>query len=85
MATGVRVAVRYFAALREGIGSEGETLTLPEPATVASARALIAERHPAIAPVLARCVPALNRVFASDTAPLADGDELVFIPPMAGG
>jgi molybdopterin converting factor subunit 1 len=81
----ITVRLRYFAAVREAIGAETEDFSLPDAATVATARALLAERHPAAHAVLARCVAARNRAFAPDDAPLAEGDEVVFIPPMAGG
>lgn len=81
----ITVRLRYFAALREAIGAEAESFALPDNATVATVRAHLAERYPAAQTVLARSVAARNRAFASDDTPLADGDEVVFIPPMAGG
>jgi molybdopterin converting factor subunit 1 len=81
----ITVRLRYFAALREAIGAEAEAFSLPDAATIASLRALVVERHPAAQAVLARCVVARNRAFAADDMPLAEGDEVVFIPPMAGG
>lgn len=79
------IRLRYFAALREITGRERDDLSLPPAATVATARDLLAHRYPAAAPLLARCVAARNRAFATDDTPLAAGDEVVFLPPMAGG
>jgi molybdopterin converting factor subunit 1 len=79
------VRVRYFAALRETVGREDETLELPEGADVAAARAALAARHPALAALLPRCVAAVNRAYVTPEAPLAPGDELVFVPPLGGG
>lgn len=84
-ATSIQVRLRFFAALREQLGQEDGTLALPPAATIADARAALVARHPVLAPVLAACVAARNRAFADDTTVLVDGDELVFIPPMAGG
>ena len=81
----MQVHCRYFAALREHVGREKETLALPVAATIGAARAELIARHPTLAPILARCVAACNHTFADDATILADGDELVFIPPMAGG
>jgi molybdopterin synthase sulfur carrier subunit len=81
----MHVRLRYFAALRERIGREGEELELPEGADVAAARALLAERYPAVAALLPRCAAAINRAYAPADAPLAEQDELVFVPPLGGG
>jgi molybdopterin converting factor subunit 1 len=81
----VRVRMRYFAALREAAGAEAEALELPEGADVGAARTALAARHPAIARLLPGCAIALNRAYTTADAPLADGDELAFIPPLGGG
>lgn len=81
----MKIAIRYFAALRETTGREQELVELPESATLATARSWLANQYPASAEILARCVAARNRTFAPDDTPLGAGDEVVFIPPMAGG
>jgi sulfur-carrier protein len=81
----MRVRIRYFASLREAAGMAGETLDLPEGATAGDARALVAERHPALAAPLAPCMAAINQRYVAADAPLAENDELVFIPPLGGG
>ncbi len=81
----MNVKVRYFAALRETTGHDGEVLALPGGADVGSARAALEERYPALAPVLARCAAAVNRTYVPVDAPLTEGDELTFIPPLGGG
>ncbi len=79
------VTVRYFAALRETTGREGETMSLPVGADVARARSALEQRYPALASVLARCAAAVNRSYAASDALLSEGDELAFIPPLGGG
>jgi molybdopterin converting factor subunit 1 len=79
------LTLRYFAALRELIGREQEQVELPDGATIADLRASLTARYAASDAVLARCVAARNRVYAADETVLAAGDEVVFIPPMAGG
>lgn len=81
----MKVALRYFAVLRETTGREQEVVELPEAATLATARSWLAQQYPASAAILTRCVAARNRTFAPDDTPLSAGDEVVFIPPMAGG
>ena len=81
----MRVHIRYFAALREVMGRADETLELPDGATVAEASLALAERTPALRAPLAVCVAAVNRAYVTPDTPLAEGDELVFIPPLGGG
>lgn len=81
----MQVHVRYFAALREKIGKDADELTVPAGATVSQARATLTERYPQLAPTLAGCAAAVNRAYASPETTLAEGDELVFIPPLGGG
>ena len=81
----MQVRIRYFAGLREATKIEGETLDLTDGATAADVRALLGERYPALARLLPPCAVAVNRAYVAAGAPLSDGDELVFIPPVGGG
>jgi len=81
----MRVHIRYFAALREVMGRPDETLELPDSATVADASLALVARTPALRAPLASCVAAVNRGYVTPDVALADGDELVFIPPLGGG
>ncbi len=77
------VRVQYFALLREQRGLSQETLSTAAP----DAAALYAElraRHGFTLPP-ERLRAAVNGEFAAWPAPLKDGDEIVFIPPVAGG
>jgi len=79
------VHVRYFAALRERVGKDFEDLALPDDGTVSQARTALIERYPALEKTLTTCAAAVNRAYASAETALAEGDELVFIPPLGGG
>jgi molybdopterin converting factor subunit 1 len=81
----MQVRIRYFAGLREATKIEGEALDLPDGATAADVRALLGERYPALARLLPPCAVAVNRAYVAADAPLQNGDELVFIPPVGGG
>ncbi len=81
----MRVHLRYFASLRETTGREGEPIELPEGALVESARESLLARYPNVAAILPRCATAINRAYVTGDAPLHEGDELVFIPPLGGG
>jgi molybdopterin converting factor subunit 1 len=81
----MRIQVRYFAIFRERLGVDGEELELPVGASVATAVAALAARHEVVARLLGRFQVARNQEMGRPTDPLADGDELALIPPVAGG
>lgn len=83
------VTVLYFARLREAVGTACEEIQLP--AEVADVRALmawLAARGGAWQEEFAGCRPlraAINQTLVSNAAPLRDGDEIAFFPPVTGG
>jgi molybdopterin converting factor subunit 1 len=81
----MRVRVRLFASLREAAGLGETELQLKAPATAEDAWTALAARHPAVAPRRASLAVSVNRRYARFDAPLQDGDEVVFIPPVSGG
>ncbi|MBZ0235651.1 MAG: molybdenum cofactor biosynthesis protein MoaE [Deltaproteobacteria bacterium] len=81
----MRIQVLYFAVFRERLGVEGEPLELAAGATVADAIAALEARHGVVAQLRGRYRIAVNHAMAEPDAPLAEGDELVLIPPVAGG
>ena len=78
-----RVHVQYYAVLRERAGTAAETVE-----TAASDAAALydelSERHGLAFP-RAMLRVAVNDEFAEWNRALADGDRVVFIPPVAGG
>ncbi|HMN76905.1 MAG TPA: MoaD/ThiS family protein [Burkholderiaceae bacterium] len=81
------IRVRYFAALREALGA-GESLQLAADATVAQARDALIARSPLHAELLARgraVRTALDQTLCDESAPVGDGAELAFFPPVTGG
>ncbi len=83
MSAANKLAIQYFALLRDQRGLDCETLATSA-ATPAELYASLAEQHGFTLPQAALQV-AINDEFASWTSPLADGDTIVFIPPVAGG
>ena len=81
----LRVRVRLFAIQRELAGTREVPLELPPGATVADAWDAVAARHPALAPGRPSVRFARNGDYAEPATPLADGDEVAFIPPVSGG
>jgi molybdopterin synthase sulfur carrier subunit len=86
-APGMQIYVRYFASLREALGTGRETVTTHAP-TAAALRQELAGRGGGYAEALAegRAVrAAINQSMAADDQALADGDEVAFFPPVTGG
>ena len=81
----MRVRVRLFASLREAAGVSEQELELPSGASPEDAWRALAERYPALASRRSALSAAVNRRYAAFDAPLAEGDELVFVPPVSGG
>jgi sulfur-carrier protein len=87
MPAAMQIQLRFFASLRESLGATGQ-LELPAAATVGQARdALIARGAPFDAALAhGRALrAALNQTLCEESAPLKDGDELAFFPPVTGG
>ena len=77
--------MRLFASLREAAAAEEAALELPGGASAEDAWSALCLRHPALRGRRGSLSVAVNRRYAPWTEPLAEGDELVFIPPVAGG
>jgi molybdopterin converting factor subunit 1 len=81
----MRIRVRFFAALRDLVGEAETSLVLGPGATVEEAWAHLVRDHPELAPRRRSLAAARNRRYVAFDEPLAEGDELVFIPPVSGG
>ena len=83
----MKVQVRYFASLREALGSS-ESVELESGATVGSLRDTLLALGGRHAELLARgraVRTALNQQMCDEAAALADGAEVAFFPPVTGG
>ena len=81
----MRVTVRLFAQLRDAAGLGVWEADLPPGALVGDVWRDVARRHPEIAPFEKAISCAINANFARMTQPVADGDEVAFLPPVSGG
>ena len=81
----MNITIRYFARYREITGRSNEPFALEDGATVVQAGQALVARYPDLAELLPRSIYAVNRQYVPAETPLREGDELVFIPPMAGG
>lgn len=81
----MRVNVRLFAILRQQAGWREKTVELADDATIEDAWQALVEIAPALAASREVVRFARNREYSSADTRLEDGDELVLIPPVAGG
>lgn len=81
----MKIQVLLFAHLKDAAGRRAVELELPAPATAAGLKRKLAEVCPALAPALAHALVAVNREFASDETPIAEGAEVALFPPVSGG
>lgn len=83
----MQIQLKYFASVREAMGQGSETLQTTA-ATVGALRDELIARGGPGADALARGKAvrvALNQTMCDETAPLAEGAELAFFPPVTGG
>lgn len=83
----MKVTVRYFASVREALGTGGETVDT-QAATLAALRDELIARGEPYASALARGKAvrmALDQTMSAESAPLAEGSEVAFFPPVTGG
>lgn len=83
----MKVTVRYFAALREAAGQGSEVLET-QAATVGDLLAQLRARPGPLATALLSGQPvrmALDQVLCAPEAPLHEGAEVAFFPPVTGG
>ncbi len=81
----LKVCVRMFAVARELAGSDEVKLTLPAGATIGDVRRRLVEAVPALAPMQAQLMIAMNHDYVSDDALVVADAELACIPPVSGG
>ena len=78
-----RLHLRYYATLREAAGRSGETVDTGA-TTPAALYSELAGRY-GFSLGRSQLQVAVNSAFADWDRGLGDGDEVVFIPPVAGG
>jgi sulfur-carrier protein len=83
----MKIRLRYFASLREALGAE-EAVDAGNASTVGALRDALIARGGRHAEALARgraVRVALDQRLCDDGAPLRDGAEVAFFPPVTGG
>ncbi|UCC48659.1 MAG: molybdopterin converting factor subunit 1 [Gemmatimonadota bacterium] len=80
----MRVKCLFFAAYREILGTEELEFGLPRGSRLAELVELV-RSQPGAEALPASLAVAVNHEYALADTELADGDEVAFIPPVAGG
>ena len=81
----MRVRLLFFAVLRDIAGTDARELELAEGTRAADVWQSLRAAHTRLAGYVQPPMIAINETYAAPDAVLRDGDELAFIPPVAGG
>jgi molybdopterin converting factor subunit 1 len=77
--------VLFFASYRELVGTDRLRLSVPPDSTVGQLVSLVRERDGGFARLPERPAVAVNHEVARPERTLHAGDEVAFLPPVAGG
>lgn len=81
----MKVRLLFFAVLRDIAGTDTQELTLSEGTRARDVWQTLRETYARLADYAQPPMIAINETYASPDAILREGDELAFIPPVAGG
>jgi molybdopterin synthase sulfur carrier subunit len=85
----MKINLRFFASVREAVGSAGEEVDLPEGvATVGAVRDFLIARGGVWAEALGKeraLRMAFNHVMCAPETAVREGGEVAFFPPVTGG
>ncbi len=83
--TTVRIKVLFFGIIRDVVGLREDSVEIAPGASLGTLFDQYAARFPRLQEMSASTVLALNQQFSRPSAPLSDGDEVAFLPPVSGG
>ena len=81
----MRITILVFAKLRDRVGAPRLVRDVPAGSTVEGVWQALAAEFPGAAPYRAALSAAVNAAYAKFSTPVADGDEVAFLPPVSGG
>ncbi|HSL22156.1 MAG TPA: molybdopterin converting factor subunit 1 [Vicinamibacterales bacterium] len=81
----MQVRIRLFARLRDIAGAPELQREVPDGATLRAVWNTLAREFPELERYTPAVSAALNDEYARMDAPVKDGDELAFLPPVSGG
>ncbi|HEY3836400.1 MAG TPA: molybdenum cofactor biosynthesis protein MoaE [Bryobacteraceae bacterium] len=79
------VKVLFFGQLKDVTGKAEDRLDLANDASLERVFRYYADKFPKIGEMAKSIVMARNQEFADLSSPVADGDEIAFLPPVSGG
>jgi molybdopterin converting factor subunit 1 len=81
----MKVRLLFFAVLRDVSGQSEVVLELPDGSRAADVWRRLRDEHRALRDYVQPPMTAVNESYVDADEVLHDGDELAFIPPVAGG
>ena len=81
----MRINVRLFARLRDIVGTGEIARQVPDGATVRTVWDTLTAEFPDLRAYQETISAAVNAEYSRMDAPLGDGDEVAFLPPVSGG
>lgn len=81
----MEIRLLHFASFRDAVGREEESRQVAEGTRVEELWAALCREVPLFARFPSMPPAAVNREYVPGATKLADGDEVAFLPPVAGG
>ena len=81
----MKVRLLFFAVLRDIAGTDARELSLSDGTTASEVWQWMRDAYAPLAAYAQPPMIAVNESYATPETVLRDGDELAFIPPVAGG
>ncbi len=79
------IQIKLFATLKDKAGTNKITVSVAEPATVATLLAAAEQAYPALAASLPIALVSVNKSYAGGDTAVSPGDEVALFPPVSGG
>lgn len=81
----IKITLKLFGSLRDAIGESSREVELASGSRVLDLRAWLAQRSVLVDKLGSRLAASVNLEIAEPERVLRDGDEVAFLPPVAGG
>ena len=81
----MKIRLLFFAVLRDIAGRSEKEIDVPDGTTAVDVWQRLRDRHPELRDYIQPPMIAVNESYAEPETILREGDELAFIPPVAGG